>query len=1561
MAMQQLPSQLTNLQPIGLHSFNSELDNKPGALIVANNVVQDAPSVVSPRRGFKVYSSGSFGSPVKHLYEYNGNILIHSSTTLYYDNGSGTFIPFTGTFTEPTVGLRMKSLAAKGNFYWSTSTGVVKLSVNPSTSISTTPTIVNAGGIQALDLSATPNFSGSGFLPGNSKVAYRLIWGTRDNNNNVILGAPSNSITVTNTSGSACYTTLNFIVPSNVTTNHFFQIYRSPVVTVAGNTTLATITPSDELQLVAEVYATSANITSKSVSYSDIITESLRATGAYLYTNSISGTGIQSAKTPPPQCQDMALYQQVAFYANTTSAHTLTNNLLSVNKFTSGRTQMVISSGTNATTVNKYTLYGQAQVTQITTVADVGNSLNGTYFLFSNNDNSRNYLVWIKTSGGTTLQPTGSDTLGRIPIQVSITTNDTAATIATAISTALNNSAYTTDFTTTVASTIVTIQNNSNGTSTATANGLLSTGFTIVQAYAGAGGDVTKQRVTLSSLNSTSQQIFETSQSYSKAINSNTNETIYSYYNSSSTSLPGSFTFTSQSVNTNPFYLGVNVDDLSITSNFYSSYAPIVKIGSIGTGTTPTITMPQVALVSTGNNIDTTTGTISAYLGANGLQASGSITSGNVNTGTGVFTLNSHGFNQDQELFCINPTGTLFTGMPTASIVNTNISTTTGVITANVPHNLTNNTLVRFLAGTTLPRFISAACASCTSNVITTSTSHTFRAGDVVVFETGGGPPAQITAGQEYFVLNPTSTTFQISSTPGGTAITLTNTAFTTQVSISQYYVTNVTYNTFTLSRTPSGATLIPSGQGTGTFTLRQVQFFCQYLTANTFSLSTARSGSVMTIASAGSGTHALYPVLSLYNNQPIQVATSSVLPSGLATSTTYYIQNLTYNSFQLSTSINGTTAAIASQGTGTQTYKVMHGYTSGGKVIIFGSNSTASIDGVQTITVIDNFSFSITLQSALSVGGTFGNIYYGSLFSTNQSTPNRLYYSNVSEPEAVPLLNYFDVGDKSASIRRIIPLSTALFIFTDQGIYRLSGTDPTNFTIYFFDSAKVIGPDSIAVVNNQIYCLSAQGVITVSEGGPRILSRPIENLILQVMAPAYTTIAASTFGLGYEQDRSYLLWVPSSATTANASTCYRYNILTDTWTAWPISKISGVVSKNSVLYLSPSDINAVEVERKSLDRTDYADREYSTESFLSGGATYNSSTALYGINVTQVGQIASGDVLGQTVYLTRSRYNQLLLKLANDNLLVSVGSPSITGISLSSGTKYTFTTSATHKFVVGDYIKVSTNLTQITSYVVLAVTSNTFTIDLGSNQAYTSGFATFDWYNTLYQYQFGSLFNALTNLVTKLNLYDTVGGYTYSGSSDPATCQTQYNGIITRLNSSNSVTQHDYISSTGSENLEILVNSTSTSLVQVYTANIADMWMGSFTIYKAITSTVQFAPVHGGNPNTVKHFRMIQPLFERATVKTATIGMKTDLDFGIEYVTYAANLGQWGYSSWGNFVWGGGGSATSPRTLVPRKKQRARYLYIQFSHSVARSTYRLIGFSINVDGEGQSSYPTGL
>jgi len=199
------------------------------------------------------------------------------------------------------------------NFYFTTSEGVFKLD-------STASTPRKAGVVRALDGVGSTTGS-SGFLQDNSAVAYRMVWGYRDENNNLILGAPSQRVIVSWSGGGSRDVSLTFTIPSSITTEYFYQIYRSQ------GTASATDEPSDELQLVFEGNPTSAQITARSFTVVDQTPYSLmRAT---LYT-SPSQEGIANANDEPPFAVDMDLYKGSAFYANTKQKQRLTMALISV-------------------------------------------------------------------------------------------------------------------------------------------------------------------------------------------------------------------------------------------------------------------------------------------------------------------------------------------------------------------------------------------------------------------------------------------------------------------------------------------------------------------------------------------------------------------------------------------------------------------------------------------------------------------------------------------------------------------------------------------------------------------------------------------------------------------------------------------------------------------------------------------------------------------------------------------------------------------------------------------------------------------------------------------------------------------------------------------------------------------------------------------------------------------------------------------------------------------------------------------------------------------------------
>jgi len=270
---------------------------------------------------------------------------------------------------------------------------------------------------------------------------------------------------------------------------------------------------------------------------------------------------------------------------------------------------------------------------------------------------------------------------------------------------------------------------------------------------------------------------------------------------------------------------------------------------------------------------------------------------------------------------------------------------------------------------------------------------------------------------------------------------------------------------------------------------------------------------------------------------------------------------------------------------------------------------------------------------------------------SSNTESPNRIYYSKQRQPESVPSINYFDVGEKDQPIRRIVALRDSLFILKGDGIFRLSGNDPSNFVVTLSDSsATITAPDSVAVLNNQIFMLTSQGVVSIPESGsPVVVSRDIEDLILKPTSSQYTNFSTATFGVAYESDRAYLLFLPTDTSDTQATQCYRYNVFTRSWTRFfdTQPKLCGIVLKGQdMLYLGAGDTNYIEKERKTFDRTDNADRQYDN-SFPSDPVVSD-----YVIELSTLNDVVVGDSVYQEMYISISRFNRLLRKLDTDFLL---------------------------------------------------------------------------------------------------------------------------------------------------------------------------------------------------------------------------------------------------------------------------------------------------------------------
>jgi len=247
---------------------------------------------------------------------------------------------------------------------------------------------------------------------------------------------------------------------------------------------------------------------------------------------------------------------------------------------------------------------------------------------------------------------------------------------------------------------------------------------------------------------------------------------------------------------------------------------------------------------------------------------------------------------------------------------------------------------------------------------------------------------------------------------------------------------------------------------------------------------------------------------------------------------------------------------------------------------------------------------------------------------SSNDQFKNAVYFSKPLQPEAVPTSNFFRVGSADDEILRILPLRDSLFILKEnEGIYRLTGEDSTSFRVDLFDStANIRAPETAVVLSNAIYALTDQGVVQITETGVSVISRPIEDQILDLFSYGLTVVSTYSYGIAYETDRKYILATVSSATDVAADQYFVYNTFTKAWTRWDnFSSRHGMVKEsNDKLYFADSASAYILAERKTNTNFDYADyRIAATISAVSGdGLT---------ITLNNTDTMASGDIIYQS------------------------------------------------------------------------------------------------------------------------------------------------------------------------------------------------------------------------------------------------------------------------------------------------------------------------------------------
>ena len=567
------------------------------------------------------------------------------------------------------------------------------------------------------------------------------------------------------------------------------------------------------------------------------------------------------------------------------------------------------------------------------------------------------------------------------------------------------------------------------------------------------------------------------------------------------------------------------------------------------------------------------------------------------------------------------------------------------------------------------------------------------------------------------------------------------------------------------------------------------------------------------------------------------------------------------------------TISGMADNGSGKVrvTTTTTHSYTTSTPVYIYCTSNC--ITGVYTPTVVACTTFDINVCYSTT---STGKVFLANQASDNEVYGNRVFFSKNGIPEAVPLVNYLDVGGRDEPIERIVALRDNLFLLKTDGVYILTGGPAPNFSVRLLDnSVNITAPDSAANLNNQIYMLSTQGVATVSDTGVGVISRNIEDKIFDSTGACFNHRTAA-FGINYETDRSYILWLPTTACDTVGTQAYRYNTFNSSWVRWDeVDARAGIVnSADDKLYIASGDSNYIRKERKAKDRTDYADRESNT--CVLAQTIPCCSTVVQLLTTTGM---AEGDVILQTQQVTNAKFNRLLTKLDSDALLTDT--------------------------------------------------------DYNSTLAVSAG---------------ACLKTSLAALVTKVNADDPCTCYTTPTGITFTQIKNDYNTLVGELNASAGVSYSNYTTITDTTSYESVIDSVCTTFNKVTLNALSPYVAGPVTVYKGINSVVEWSPQHFGDPSVLKQIPEGTVIFDQNNFTSAKLAFSSDVSKDFDEKKFnGRGTGYWGEGCYGCSAWGGEGTDAPYRTLIPKQKQRCRYLSVKFTHKNAREAIKILGISLNV------------
>ncbi len=580
-------------------------------------------------------------------------------------------------------------------------------------------------------------------------------------------------------------------------------------------------------------------------------------------------------------------------------------------------------------------------------------------------------------------------------------------------------------------------------------------------------------------------------------------------------------------------------------------------------------------------------------------------------------------------------------------------------------------------------------------------------------------------------------------------------------------------------------------------------------------------------------------------------------------------------------------------------------------------------------------------------------------------------------------------LDSKSGDILRAVDTRSSLFVFKEDGCWRISGNNGSFSESEFDRNIILLAPDSAVALGNQVYALTSQGVLAISDTGSEIISKPIEKTLLSLQGLSLANLKNLTFAVARETEGEYELRLPTAANDTSCTQAFIYNTRTGTWTRDTLTSKHGVVNPtDDKRYLAGA--TQVLKERKDFAYTDYSDVDLSVTVLSSGVGLdpddYDTramwrldETSSIATAVDETGNYPLATVSG-TPTLSSGKFGYSRDWNQNSYVKGDADTASVTKICTTRDWTLMFWIYAdgasTGHGIMG---LMESDESDWPLYVKLLNT--TLGIYIGSKINGNSGSGTAislaTWTHIAFTYTSPSDMQPYINGVAdgapiSINLALTAGalvspkwilGRAYNGATvtglDGRLDEVAFiNTVLTapqllaiaQAGSGIASTQVTLLSATGVSVGDILVAG-DTERISAVSGNVLTVDSGTWTagagtIKTGINSVVKWAPYTAGAPELLKQFQSATFLLGNAHAATVTVSYQSDLisTAGTASVNLATEAGQWVAAG---TPWDGVERPFNLRLGVTQEHRRAAQLFVKWTHQNAWAHYALNGLSI--------------